>query len=42
MTGGQCSLAGGNDGSRCGEVRLADLQMDHVMTLRLQFIGPGQ
>lgn len=39
---GQGSLAGFDDGRGSGEVRLADLQVDHVMPGCLQFVGPRQ
>ncbi|MCY1349117.1 hypothetical protein D9M69_352910 [compost metagenome] len=42
MPGGQGCLAGLDDRRGGGEVRLTDLQVDHIMTRRLEFIGPGQ
>ncbi|EJT83986.1 hypothetical protein PPS11_27451 [Pseudomonas putida S11] len=42
MPGGQCCLAGGNDGRGRGEVRLADFQVDHIVSGRLQLVSPGQ
>lgn len=42
MPCGQGRLAGGNDGGGGGEVRLADLQVNHVVAGGLQFVGTGQ
>ncbi|MNF16864.1 hypothetical protein D3C80_2200760 [compost metagenome] len=39
---GQGGLAGRDDRRGGGEVRLTDLQVDHIPARRLQFVGPRQ
>src|SRR5690606_18517560 len=42
VPGSQGSLAGANDRFGSGEVRLADLQMDDIVTSSLQLVGTRQ
>ena len=42
VSGGQRGLPGGDDRRGGAEVRLADLQVDHIMAGGLQLVGAGQ
>jgi hypothetical protein len=42
MPGGQGCLPGLDNGLGSAEVRLADLQVDHIVTRRLEFVGTRQ
>ena len=42
MAGGQCGLSGTHDRFGGGEVRFADLQVDHIVARLFQRLGAGQ